>query len=208
MDDYQRKMRDELTKGIAEAEDDLKQNLDWGRWWAFVGSLQSMTKAGAYATMLALSRGVGYAENREEYLNMARANIKLDPKTADRYIRTIGLYEREDFQELDEPVLEQLQALPVQWQVRLMQSLGEEKLTNDILNDVLSSESFEQFNERLRLRKGGTPRTGNTYSINPTGEVYAYWNGEMIQGGPVCVWTGRTDSREYADFLKRMGIRS
>ncbi len=217
MDEYQRKMRDEITNGIGEAVADLQNRQHMGNWWAFLGTLQAMTKAGAYGVMLGMSKGWEAISadpkkfdnmSREDYLRQGQANLNIDPGTGDRYMRTVSLYEREDFEGLDEPVLEQLQALPVQWQIRVMQSLGDNPITEEHVKDILSSGSFEQLNERLRLRKGGKPRTGTSFSINPTGEVFAYYDGEIVQGGPVAVWTGRADSREYQEFLKRLGIRS
>lgn len=217
MDEYQRKMREEITNGIGEAIDDLQKHQDMGRWWSFLGTLQAMTKAGAYGVMLGMAKGWETINNnhaafggmsREDYLREGQSHLNIDPATGDRYMRTVSLYEREDFVGLDEPVLEQLQALPVQWQIRVMQSLGDTPITEEVVKDILSSGSFEQLNERLRLRKGGKPRTGTSFSINPTGEVFAYYDGDIVQGGPVAVWTGRTDSREYAEFLRRLGIRS
>jgi hypothetical protein len=208
MDAYQQKMRDEIETGIEQAVDDLRLHGNWDRWWEFVLTIQAMTKAGAYGTMLALSKGAELAENREEYLRQCQGKLRIDPKTADRYIRTVALYAREDFQGLDEPVLEQFQALPVQWQIRVMQSLGEERVTPQIVSDILSADSFDQLNQRLRDRKGSTPRTGTDFWINPTGEVFAYFNGEIVPGGPVAVWTSNTNGREYAEFVKRLGIRS
>lgn len=217
MDAYQKQMRDEIVKGLEEATADLAKHKNLSRYFDFLGTLQAMTKAGAYGLMLGMSRGWDVVKedangfdnmSREDYLLGAKAKLNIDPGTADRYMRTVMLYEREDFQGLDEPTLEQFQALPVQWQIRIMQSLGETHITPEVVKDVLSSGSFEQLNERLRQRKGGKPRTGTSYSINPTGEVFAYWDGEIVQGGPVCVWTGSTEGREYFDFLKRLGIRS
>lgn len=209
MDSNLMSMREEIQKGLEQAEEDLRDNGEWERWWQFCGSMQAMTKAGAFGLMLALKRGLAYSDNKEDYLQQVKAKLNIDPGTADRYIRVVELYEREDFQGLDEPVQNQLQSLPVQWQVRVMQSLGDEVLTPETVSMILAAGSFEELNYKLRERKGSVVnREGFRFSISTDGEVYGWFNGEILEGGPLAVWMGRKDGKEYTEFLKRLGIRS
>lgn len=209
MDSHLTAMRDEIHRGLEQAEEDLRDNGDWDKWWTFLGSLQAMTKAGAFGLMKGLKRGLQYTDNKEDYLEQANAKLKIDKDTADRYIRVIDLYEREDFQGLDEPVLQQIQSLPVQWQIRMMQSLGDDPVTKEDIQNLLAAGSLDELNHKLRQRKGTViNREGLRFSITATGELYGWFNGEAIAGGPMAVWLGRKDGREYTEFLKRLGIRS
>lgn len=199
-------VRQKITANLDDIIPQAAQSGDWSAYWRYMVTVRNMERASAFGQVEGLARAAVFFPNREDWLRQIESHLDIDRDTSSRYIRTWEMYDREDFQDLDPQVRKQLQDLPIQWQIRVMQNTSDGvPITAEFANAVIGSSSLKELNNRLRERRGIPAKgEGRSWSISPDGSFYSWFNGDLE--GSHGVWTGPNNIPAYDEFKKKLGI--